>query len=520
MKPCFGYIRVSTQKQGEGVSLEGQKEAITVFASQNGLSITSWFEEKETAAKSGRPIFNQMLRQLKQRRVHGLIMHKIDRSARNLRDWALISELPRYGVKPYFAADGLDFETRGGRLSANLQAVIAEDYIHNLREETIKGLRGRLKQGLYPFRAPIGYRDNGRGKPKTPCPKKAPLIQLAYDLYSTGQHSINSLHRTMRDKGLTNHVGKSVSKHGIETILRNPFYCGLMRIDRTNETFEGVHEPIVSLQQFQQVQQIKAGKAGKKITRHQHLYRGLFRCAACGRSMIPERQKGHVYYRCQVRACPKNTVREDRLDDAIRVAYQKVQIDDNAAREMKRDWLVWLNSAGRAGALTSLELRIAKIEEKLVRLTDLLLDGAIDRTTHDERKFSLTLELATLREERVELAKQDLTEDQLQRFLELITNLAELHIWLNPDEKRYLLENCFSNRTVSANEPSLEPYAWLASRDFASLTPLVTQLGPLLELLSKSGVSRQAEVIKPQVPQWKHNLVNQGPTDKDLIDQL
>lgn len=132
MKTCYGYIRVSTQKQGEGVSLEAQRDAISAFAIQHGLTICKWFEEKETAAKSDRPIFTRMLQQLKRGGATGLIMHKIDRSARNLRDWALISELPRHGVKPYFAADGLDFDTRGGRLSANLQAVIAEDYIFNL----------------------------------------------------------------------------------------------------------------------------------------------------------------------------------------------------------------------------------------------------------------------------------------------------------------------------------------------------------------------------------------------------
>ncbi|WP_299829295.1 recombinase family protein [uncultured Roseobacter sp.] len=489
MKPCFGYIRVSTQKQGEGVSLDAQKDAIKVFASQNSLTVTKWFEEKETAAKSGRPVFNQMLRQLKQGKAAGLVMHKIDRSARNLRDWALVSELPKYGVKPYFAADGLDMETRGGRLSANLQAVIAEDYIHNLREECIKGLRGRLKQGLYPFRAPIGYLDNGRGKPKTPCPEKAPLIKLAYDQYASGQHSINSLQLEMQKQGLTNHTGRPVSKHGVETILRNPFYTGLIRIERTNETFPGVHDPIISMRQFQLVQEMKAGKAGKKVTRHNHLYRGLFRCGTCARSMIPERQKAHVYYRCQTVACPKNTIREDRLDRAILAAYQRVRISDQDATKMKEDWLIWLNTGDRQGVRCSLELRIAKIEDRQRRLTDLLLDGGIDRQAHDERKHSLAVELATLQEEHAELAKTDLSEADLSKFLELITSLPELHILLKPDEKRYLLKNCFSNLCVQANEPVFEPCSWLESRDFGQLTPLVNQLGPFLELLECQGIS-------------------------------
>ena len=54
MKQCYGYVRVSTQKQGEGVSLDAQREAIERFAAQRDLRISEWFEERETAAKSGR----------------------------------------------------------------------------------------------------------------------------------------------------------------------------------------------------------------------------------------------------------------------------------------------------------------------------------------------------------------------------------------------------------------------------------------------------------------------------------
>lgn len=193
MKSCFGYIRVSTQKQGEGVSLEAQKEAITAFASRQNLHVIEWFAEKETAAKSGRPIFTRMLKLLDRGKATGLIIHKIDRSARNLKDWAIISDLSDKGIDVHFATESLDFRSRGGRLTADIQAVIAADFIRNLREETKKGIDGRLKQGLYPFRAPIGYLDNGGGKPKTPCPVKGPLIKRLFTLYASGSHSLRSL---------------------------------------------------------------------------------------------------------------------------------------------------------------------------------------------------------------------------------------------------------------------------------------------------------------------------------------
>lgn len=50
----------------------------------------------------------------------------------------------------------VDLHSRGGRLSADIQSVVAADYVRNLREEAKKGIYGRLKQGFYPMRAPIG----------------------------------------------------------------------------------------------------------------------------------------------------------------------------------------------------------------------------------------------------------------------------------------------------------------------------------------------------------------------------
>lgn len=485
MKTGFGYIRVSTQKQGLGVSLIAQKDAIIDYASANGISVTEWFEEKETAAKIGRPIFDNMLKRLRRKQADVLLMHKVDRSARNMKDWSQVSDLPTHGVELHFAGEGLDFTSRGGRLTANLQAVIAEDYIHNLRQECIKGLKGRLKQGLYPFRAPIGYLDNGRGNPKTPCPEKAPLIRQAFDLYASGQHSIISLQTEMTRLGLRNLRNRSVSKHGIETILNNTFYCGLITIKRTGETYDGIHESLISPGVFQRVQDVKTGKCGKKVTRHNHLYRGLFKCATCQRSMIPERQKGRVYYRCHVSDCPKNIVREDRLEAALQSAYRSLELSPKDAERLRADWLEWLQSSERSDILQSLKLRLERVSDRLQRLTDLLLDGAIDNDEHATRKRQLKLDKMQMEEDLEKAQENDLNEEDINQFLELVTNLAGLHICLDPGEKRYLVENCFSNRTVDASKPMIEPYSWLQSMEPAELTPLVSRIAPLLELLSR-----------------------------------
>ena len=468
MKPCFGYIRVSTQKQGEGVSLEAQKDAITAFASRSNLTITRWFEEKETAAKSGRPIFTEMLKLLERGKAQGLIIHKIDRSARNLKDWAIIGDLSDAGIDVYFAAESLDFRSRGGRLTADIQAVIASDFIRNLREETKKGIHGRLKQGLYPFGAPLGYLNNGKGKAKTPDPIKAPLIKELFSLYGSGQHSLRTVRVEINRLGLRSTAGGPLALTSVEQILKNPFYCGIIEIKRSGARFDGVHEPLISVSLFNRVQEIKAGRCGKKVTRHNHLYVGLFRCGLCDRPMSPERQKGHVYYRCQKPSCPTKTVRQEVLEDATTRALEMFQIRDDEAVALAQLWDADNPTTAIVELRQSLNLRIADETQRLERLTDLMVDGNIDKQAYQTRQGATLMRLAELREELTNLPDATKLAADRHEVIELMKNLVQLHGLADPREKRVLLENCFSNRIVVGKNVELEPYNWLRKAKFGS----------------------------------------------------
>jgi len=448
---------VSTQKQGEGVSLDAQKEAITVFASRQNLSVTKWFEEKESAAKSGRPVFNAMLKQLRRGAATGLIMHKIDRSARNPRDWVAISDLSDAGIDVYFATESLDFRSRGGRLTADIQAVIAADYIRNLSQEARKGINGRLKQGIYPFPAPIGYIDQGSGKPKTLDLIRAPLVRKLFDLYLTGDFSIRTLHLKMVELGLTTRGNRPISRRSVENILRNPYYCGLMRNGRTGEVFPGVHETLISAKELQRVTEIKSGRYTKKQTRHEHLLRRLFTCAVCQGSLSPERQKGHVYYRCHTVGCPTKTVREEGLDEAILNALISYELSDSDHARMEADYESWKEHRGFQSELRSLDLRMKSTESRLDRLTDLYLDGKIGQTMHDRKHERLLIEIAKLKEDRLEMANRSASDQDRRKFFELMKSLAALYISATPSEKRVLVENCFSNRQWNGKSVDLEP---------------------------------------------------------------
>jgi len=461
MKKCFGYVRVSSHKQGEGVSLEAQKDAILRFAEANNITITKWFEEQQTAAKSGRPVFNQMLKALNAGKAVGVVIHKIDRSARNFFDWAKIGELADSGIDVHFATESLDFRSRGGRLTANIQMAVAEDYVRNLRSEIFKGQRGQLDRGYYPFTAPIGYQNNGRRQLKTIDPFKGPLVKLAFELYGSGQYSLHSLRREMATRGLAKRSGQPLSKGCVDKFLCNPFYTGVIRIRRTGEVFEGAHEPLISAELFERVALVRAGKSGKKVTRHNHLFRGLFACGWCGRSMIPERQKGHVYYRCQFPECPRNCIREERLADRIADVLAATPLTDQAIAEVEGKAKLWTRNHDSETDAQARAMQLAHLDARLERLEDAAIDQIIDAESFGRRKQKLLLEKAALQKAAREDARFHHDPAVIREFLERLKSLENHYNFADPAEKREIVEIATSNRSVKDKTITIEPSNWL-----------------------------------------------------------
>lgn len=468
MTRCFGYVRVSTAKQGEGVSLHEQREAITRYAQRHKLDVVQWFEEKETAAKQGRPVFLSVLSRLKKGEAQGLIIHKIDRSARNLRDWAELGDLMDEGML-HFAHESLDLNTRGGRLAADIQAVVASDFIRNLSDETRKGHLGRLRQGFYPYLSPIGYIDCGPGRVKEVDPVSGPLIRRAFELYATGEYSLERLSLQLHEEGLRTKGGGPVRKSRIGEVLHNCFYKGVMRMPSSGETFKGKHLPLVSPSVFSRVQDLLAGKAVKKKVVHDHLFRKLFRCTNCTRYLIGERQKGHVYYRCHGQACPSATVREEVVAECVQKSLAKLSF-----QPMELDWLhqeIGKRRSSQDGEneeeIRSLARDLGGARSRLAGLTTAFVDGDVDRETYVLTKDSLLSEEARKTERLSELQRNpEAIFEKAARALELAAGALLSYQTGTTEERRELLEIVSSNRTLTGAKLSVElafPFDEIAS---------------------------------------------------------
>jgi DNA invertase Pin-like site-specific DNA recombinase len=469
MKQLFAYIRVSDPKQGKGVSLDEQRSIIEAYAVRIGAAIVEWFVEKKTAAKAGRPQFDRMVKLLRQGKAEGVVIHKVDRSTRNFRDWADIDELIEGGVDIHFANEHMDLRSDGGRLAADIQMVFAVQYIRNLRQETLKGIHGRLKQGILPHSAPIGYLDRGAGKPKTIDPVRGPLIRALFDRYATGASTLRMLTEEAAAAGLRNRNGNPLRLTQIHAMLRNPFYAGILRSSRFG-VFPGAHEPLIKKATFDRVQAVLAGKFIRRTKRHLLLFRRLLHCKTCGRSLIGSERKGFVYYRCSNVECPTTSVREDAVEEAVIELLAAIRLDEAEAAAIEAEIGDYDRNhiAAEEARRASLTEALSAANARMTRLTDLLLDGKIDATAHDAKRAELMVERQEL--ERGLAAVEGGTKELVKRtrqIVELAQHAENIYRIGDHERKRRLLETVLSNCVVTGKTLEfslLEPFASFAKR--------------------------------------------------------
>jgi site-specific DNA recombinase len=519
LKRYFSYIRVSTLKQGQsGTSLGEQREAIRSYAERWNLHVVKEFEEKETAAKQGRPVFTQMLKELVRGKADGIVIHKIDRSARNLKDWADLGALIDGGVEVHFVNESLDLNSRGGRLSADIQAVVAADYIRNLREETRKGFYGRLRQGLYPCPAPVGYLDRGKGQPKEIDPVRGPLVRTTFELYATGRWGLEALVEKMYALGLRNKRGDKITRNGMSHLLHNAFYLGVIKIKTRGETYAGQHRPLISQALFDRVQATLAGKNIEKNRRHVMLFRRLLNCAACGARLIGEIQKGHTYYRCHTKRCPQKTIREEAVEASLLPVLQKLRFRDMENQILRRQIKsAYQNvTSFKEEHSKALRLQLEQVQSRLSKLADAYIDGVLDKDIYMAKKNSLVIEerAAKAQLENLDAGKQKVLQ-RVEGFLELINNAYLSYKLANPEERRELIKIVTSNLTVEEKKVIVKlnyPFEIVANRQKLTdgspqrasprtLSSLLSQLCKYFEEHELFPVSEEKKVTRPTIEQ-------------------
>jgi len=333
----FIYCRKSTDSEERQVlSIEAQLAELKEFAAKEKLEIVASLCEAQTAKEPGRKIFGEMLDRICAGEASGIWAWHPDRLARNSVDGGKIIYLLDTGKLLDLKFPTFWFEnTPQGKFMLSIAFGQSKYYVDNLSENIKRGHRQKLRKGIWPGFAPLGYLNNHRTKEIDLDKDKAPFIRKAFELYSTGDYTLKAIKQFLADSGITSYRNKPLSVSCVQRMLKNHFYYGVFKFN--GEFYQGSHEPIISKKLFDSVQQLMNNRGKKKRKRkHEFAFSGLMRCGNCGCMITAEKQKGHNYYRCtkKKQKCDEKYLREENLVEQMKGIIQKVSLPDDWAENM------------------------------------------------------------------------------------------------------------------------------------------------------------------------------------------
>src|ERR1039458_5827479 len=285
------YCRVSSKEQVEGTSLDSQERACKDYAAKNKLDVLQVFTDRGESAKfADRPQLLEMIAYCRKRKpsVHRVLIWKVDRLARNVGDhFNIKASLLKYDVRVVSVTEPIDANPEGKLLETILAGFAQFD--NDIRAaRTLQGMRHKIQEGLFPWKAPLGYRSVTLGAKKTePDAPEQPsfgLLQQAWREMATGSFTKAEIRQILTRRGMRTRSGKPLSPQSIDWIFGDPFYAGVVRDPWSGEEHLGRHIPMIDRATFARVQQIFS-RRGRKVA-HESIrpdfpLRTFVRCVQC-----------------------------------------------------------------------------------------------------------------------------------------------------------------------------------------------------------------------------------------------
>lgn len=208
---AVAYVRVSTEKQaGEGVSLDAQREKIAAYAALYELEIVEVIVDAGESAKSlERPGLARARSLLETRRAEALVVAKLDRLTRSVRD---LGELIERDFRPGRAAllsvsEQIDTRSAAGRLVLNILGSVSQWEREAIGERTSAALRHKSARGEFVGgEVRYGFRLGDLGK-LVPVPEEQRVLDEARALKASGL-SLRRVAATLAARGLVARSGK------------------------------------------------------------------------------------------------------------------------------------------------------------------------------------------------------------------------------------------------------------------------------------------------------------------------
>lgn len=423
---CALYSRVSTEDQSRfGHSLDEQEDRLRKLCEFKDYEIFKVYREEGVSAKNtNRPRFQEMIDDMKEGKINKIIVYKLDRLTRSIRDLETIcTMLEEYNCSLESVAEEINTETANGKFFIRMLTILAQLEIERTSERTKFGLIGAAKKGHLSGKPPIGFTKDKDNKDLIIDEVKADVVRRIFRLYLDGL-SVCSICKIFNEEEVLNRHWPTTT---VDKILSNQLYIGNMefgkRTDGTKQIFENVVPAIIDKTSFEMVQKRKEKNLKNFHRKLIYIFMQKVRCPKCGKIMggsssTSKNKTKHVYYKC---ANCNIRVNETKIENVLMKFLNDMLdffliVDNSFKPTLNQD------TENKIKKYKKIE---SELKEKTNRIKQAFIDGLLEPTT-------LANELKEIESE-LELTKEKIKDlEQYQESLEYkqdirtIFNLKEI----------------------------------------------------------------------------------------------
>ncbi len=383
MSRAIVYVRVSSQDQVSGFSLDVQERVCRDYADRQGWGVaTVYREEGESAKTADRRELQRALSRLAG--VSHFLVYDLTRLTRETADYfSLKARLDSAGVRLVSVTQPLD-DGPTGKLMGTILAGVGTFDNDVRREKTTAGMREAIKRGIWPWQAPLGYLSH-RGADRRATlihdPETAPLVALAFERIASGASTQEEVREELRRRGL------AIPRETFSRLIHHPIYCG--RIVAPKWGLEGrlAAKPIVSEETWRKAQTAISGSPSgwrRSDLRPDFPFRWWTRCAECSRPLTGFYGRGNggafPYYRCPA-GC--QNVARALVNEAFGVLLDGYQLKPGVLRAYEAVLADRYEGEAktRRTAAEAARRRLRELDGKEDRLVSALIDRLVDADT-------------------------------------------------------------------------------------------------------------------------------------------
>jgi len=464
------YVRVSTEEQAEqGFSIDVQKERLMAYCKSQGWEdVKIYIDDGYTGTNLERPAMKRMIRHIEEKKVHTVVVYKLDRLSRKQKDVLKLLEDVFEPNDVIFKSSTEPFETSTafGKAMIGVLAVFAQLERDMIVERTTSGRRQKLSKGIWSGgRVPFGYSWNKDALKFEIIPEEAWIVKEIFKRYLQG-HSRLSIAEWAANR--TNE--RTIDHSTIRDMIARPVYKG--DLVNADQIYEGSHEPIIDPEIWEAAQREAIKRKEGAAPLGEYLLTGLLKCGVCGGNVVHVLRKDKKYgkeYIYNYYTCKNQHVRKKDASNRCSLNYlhrEKIekfvvdQIKSLALYPEKVKEILESNDDDQSYEYSEINIkeRIKKIESDLENLYDAIQSGDIKASAVSGRIKKL--------EEEKEYLENDLDDINLynytskiskNEFKSTIKDVGAAWDYMNEEEQKAAIRRLISVITLHRDsDPKIE----------------------------------------------------------------